>query len=466
MLTLLAFVAALALLIVVHEWGHYRMARACGVKVLRFSVGFGKTLWRYQRTPESTEFVLAALPLGGYVRMLDEREGAVPQQDLDQAFNRKPVGQRALIVTAGPLANLVLAVFLYACAATLGLNEPRAVISSPTNGSMAERAGLRSGDWIREFSVSRSRASDSLSDSDWEPLRSYTELRWVLMRAALDGQRVGFRVTSTDGASTQTPRQIGHIDFAGFDPKRVDANLFPTLGLTGLYTEPVMGAVQSSGAAAAAGLREGDRVQSINGRAVRDGRDVIERVRSAPTDSKAEQVWVVRRGTETLELAVKPRVERRRDVDVGRIEAYVGAPPPLDTIQLGWAEAAVYGLRQTWEVSLLTLQMLGKMLIGEASLSNLSGPVTIAQAAGQSAEAGVTPYLIFLALVSVSLGVLNLLPLPMLDGGHLMYYLWEVIRGKPVPDAWLEGLQKVGLVVILLMMSLALFNDVSRLSGL
>ncbi len=466
MTTLLAFLAALALLIVVHEWGHYRMAVACGIKVLRFSVGFGRPLWRYQRTPDSTEFVIGSLPFGGYVQMLDEREGPVPVELARMAFNRKSVGHRALVVVAGPAANLVLAIVLYGLAAFVGIQEPRAVIAEPTPGSMAAQAGLRAGDWIREVRVSDSASTNSQETSSWISVRSYTELRWILMRAALEGNEVLLKVSDPQQRGDSAARVVGNLRFADFDPKLVDHRLFSRIGLNGLYTEPVIGQVQAGGAADVAGLRAGDRVLMIDDNAIPDGRTVIERVRSAGQGRGPTQVWQVERAGQRLQLAVTPNVTEETEGRRGRIGAFVGAPPPFDTIEMGLPQALLYGLQQTWDASALTLQVLGKMLIGEASLNNLSGPITIAEAAGQSANAGFAPYMVFLALVSVSLGVLNLLPLPMLDGGHLMYYSWEIIRGKPVPDAWLQALQKAGLALILLMMSLALFNDVSRLAGL
>jgi regulator of sigma E protease len=443
------------------------MAVACGVKVLRFSVGFGRPLLRFQRDPDGTEFVVGALPFGGYVRMLDEREAPVAPQWVHMAFNRKSVGQRTLIVAAGPAANLILAAALYALAALWGILEPRAVIAQPVAGSMAFEAGLRSGDWIRQVRIGDPSSRDQdHAEHQWRSIDSYNELRWVLLQAALSGAEVAFGVMDRQQGPADMPRTVGPIHFSNLDADLVDHQLFSRIGLTGLFTEPVLGAIQPGSAAEQAGLRSGDRVLSINGVSVADGRTVIEFVRSSQRSSNGRQQWLVERDGQRLSLVVVPRLVEESGGTVARIGAIVGKAPVMDLVQKQPMEALTYGLRQTWEASALTLKMLGKMLVGDASLKNLSGPVTIAEAAGRSAESGLAPYLIFLALVSVSLGVLNLLPLPVLDGGHLMYYLYEFLRGKPLPDAWMQALQKVGLAVVLLMMSLALFNDVSRLAGL
>jgi len=452
--TLLAFLVTLAVLIVVHEYGHYRVAVACGVKVLRFSVGFGTVLVRKQRGPDATEFVLCALPLGGYVRMLDEREGAVPAGELSRAFNRQSLAKRAAIVAAGPAANLLLAVVLYAAAHWIGLDEPKAVLAPPTAGTAAERAGLRAGDWVRALSV---------DGGDWTELRSMSDLRWQLTQAALQKQNVKLEVSDRDGRGTRTLS----LDLASFDARDVDAGFVKKLGLAGVFSEPVLGEVKAGGPAAAAGLKAGDRVLSMDGVTVVDAQSLRERIRKAVREGQGvAQRWVVERAGQTLTVDVTPRATKDADATIGRIDAYVGQPPAMVTVRYGVIDGLVQGATRTWEVSALTVRMLGRMLIGEASLKNLSGPITIADYAGQSAKQGPAYYLGFLALVSVSLGVLNLLPLPMLDGGHLMYYIFEGVTGRPVSDAWLARLQRGGIVVLLMMMSVALFNDVARLLGL
>ncbi|MDO9073232.1 MAG: RIP metalloprotease RseP [Rubrivivax sp.] len=452
--TVLAFLLTLGILVVIHEYGHYRVAVACGVKVLRFSVGFGRVLWRRQSSPDATEFVVCSLPLGGYVRMLDEREGAVAPGDVSRAFNRKTLWQRAAIVSAGPLANLGLAVLLYAAAHWIGIQEPKALLGPPVAGSAAERAGLRAGDWVRAL------AHDG---DDWQDLRSFTDLRWELTQAVLQRKPVQLQVTDRDGRGSRTLR----LDLGGIEPGEVDAELSKRIGLGGPWREPVLGEVKAGGPAALAGLRSGDRVLGIDGQAIVDAQTVVERVRGSLRDGQpVAQRWMIERDGRSLEIAVTPRVMSERGQTFGRIDAAPGQPPVMETVRHGVFEGLWQGAVRTWDISVLTVKMIGRMLIGEASLKNLSGPLTIADYAGQSVNQGLAYYLGFLALVSVSLGVLNLLPLPMLDGGHLMYYIFEGVTGRPVSDLWLARLQRGGIVVLLMMMSVALFNDVARLLGL
>ena len=452
--TVLAFLLTLGVLIIVHEYGHYRVALACGVKVLRFSIGFGRVIWRRQASPEHTEFVLSLLPLGGYVRMLDEREGPVEPQDLSRAFNRKTLWQRTAIVAAGPIANLLLAVLLHAASHWIGVDEPKALLGSPVAGSMAERAGMRSGDWVTAWAD---------GGGGWQTLYSLSDLRWQLTQHTLQGKPLALSASDAQGHGT---RQLV-LPLDQLESHEVDATLLKRIGLGSPYSEPVLGEVKAGGPAAAAGLKAGDRVARIDGALVPDAQFLRDRIRAAVHGAQADAMqWRIERAGQAMDFNITPRVQREGERSVGRIDAYVGQPPAMVNVKLGFIDGLERGVVRTWEVSALTVRMLGRMLIGQASMRNLSGPLTIADYAGQSVQQGLAYYLGFLALVSVSLGVLNLLPLPMLDGGHLMYYLFEGLTGRPVSDLWLARLQRGGIAVLLAMMSVALFNDVARLLGL
>ena len=454
MTTVLAFILTIAVLVAVHEWGHYRMALACGVRVLRFSIGFGRVLWRRQATPQSTEFVVCALPLGGYVKMLDTREGPVPEGEATQAFDRRPLFQRSLIVAAGPLANLVLAVVLYAASYWIGVEEPLARIAAPVAGSPADQAGLRAGDTITAL---------CRNGQDCQDIASLSALSWQLSQAVLDAQPVTLEVVGMgERAAHRVTLALERVGSEGPElPLR-------RLGFSGAYSPAVISRVNADGPAARAGLQAGDRVLRVDGAVVDDASSLRERIRRWGSLTQAPQPmqWTVDRQGQMLELEVTPRTLTQDGILIGRVDAMIGAAPEMVLVRMGVLEGLREGGSKSYEVSALTVRMLGKMLIGEASLRNLSGPLTIADYAGQSAERGISYYLGFLALVSISLFVLNLIPLPMLDGGHLMYHLFEWVTGRSPSEVWIARLQRIGMALLLMLMALALTNDISRFLGL
>ena len=453
MLTIPAFLLALGILIAIHEYGHYRVAVACGVKVLRFSVGFGKVIYRWQPKGSDTEFVIGFFPLGGYVKMLDEREAPVSPDEFQQAFNTQPLRSRAMIVAAGPAANLLLAVLIYSIINWTGVEQAKAWLASPVPGSIAAQAGLIGGEEVRRAAID----SESLQE-----LKSFEDLRWLLTRSALEGNDVRLEIADQGGRRVREIllplRQIG--------AQEADARLGQKIGLIGPFTQPVIGEALPGSAADKAGLQKGDRVVSIDGATVIDGQQLRVLIRNSLEGGQSKvRSWLIDRGGSRLEVLVEAQPFAEGDLLVGRIGAYVGSKPETLRVHYGFFDGVVIGLERTWEVSVLTLKMMGKMLIGEASIKNLSGPLTIADYAGKSADLGLTQYLTFLALISISLGVLNLLPLPVLDGGHLMYYLWEAATGKPVSETWMDLLQRGGVAVLMVMMSIAIFNDLSRILG-
>ncbi len=455
-MTLLAFLLALGVLVTVHEWGHYRVAVACGVKVLTFSVGFGKPLLRWKsRKPhagQDTEFCISLIPLGGYVKMLDEREAEVAPKDVGMAFNRQPLWARAAIVSAGSLANLLLAVCLYAVTFWIGQYETQATLAAPVAGSVADVAGLRSGDTVVRVGAS----ADALQE-----VASLDALRWWMLQQ--DELPVYLEVLPQ---GKQTPHVLRLAEL----PKGAlsqDSNAWQARGLTHAWSRAVLGDVQMGMPAHAAGLKRGDEVLRIDGGIVTDGPALRAIVRlSGQVQVPEPQTWDISRAGQHLQIEVVPQRMMEGAYYVGRIGAQVGEPSARVWVQYGMFDGLRRALAQTIEVIVMTLDMLGRLLTGQASLDNLSGPLTMADYAGRSASLGLGAYLSYLALVSVSLGVFNLLPLPMLDGGHLLYYLYEACTGRPPLPEWLDAMQRVGLTILVSLMAFSLFNDVVRLGWL
>ena len=455
MLTFVSFLFGLALLIGIHEYGHYRMAVACGVRVIRFAIGMGPVVWGWTSPVTRTEYVLCAVPLGGYVRMLDEREAPVEPAERAQAFNTQPLWRRTLIVAAGPAANFFLAVVLYASVFWSGVPELSPVLASPVASSLAQEAGLKGGE--RVLSV-------QTPSGELVAIDSLEALRWHLTRFAIQKDDVDMEVLA---AADSTRQMTIRLPLSGLDLSVGTADPLSLIGIAGPWTDPVLGDIVENSAAQRAQLRKGDLVLKVDDVPVVDGQQLRSLIRAGvtPGGKGAAQRWHIRRNGHLLELEVTPHPENIDGRWIGRIGAYVGTPPVRVVVRKDLFDAIHAAAVKTFDVSMLSLSMLGKMLTGEASIKNLSGPLTIADYAGKSASLGITPYLLFLALISVSLGVLNLLPLPMLDGGHLMYYLYEGVTGRSVPENWQDRFQRGGVVVLMGMMFIALFNDVARLLG-
>jgi len=438
---------ALGVLVTFHEFGHFWVARRCGVKVLRFSVGFGTPLVRWHDR-QGTEFVIAAIPLGGYVKMLDEREGDVPPALVGQSFNRKPVGQRIAIVAAGPVANFLLAIFFFWVLAMLGSQQIRPVIGTVENGSPAAAAGLTAGQEI--VSV------DGKSTNGW----SAVNLQLVRRLGESGTLNIGVR---DEGSSTDQQRQV-KLDqwLKGAD----EPDPIRSLGLQPWRPaiEPVLAEIDPKGPAGAAGLKTGDRLLGIGGQSVNEWQQVVDSVRARPG---AQVVVRVERDGAPLDVPVTLGVKGEGEAAAGYLGAGVkGGQWPasmLREVSYGPLEAVGEGLSRTWNMSVLTLGSLKKMLFGELSVKNLSGPITIAKVAGASAQSGVGDFLNFLAYLSISLGVLNLLPIPVLDGGHLLFYLVEWARGRPLSDRVQGWGVQIGISLVLGVMLLALINDLGRL---
>ncbi len=453
MITFLAFITAIVVLVAFHEYGHYWVARRCGVKVLRFSIGFGKILYSKKFAGGETEWVISAIPLGGYVKMLDEREGEVAAEDLSHAFNRQPVLKRMAIVVAGPLANLLLAVVFYWGLFIYGVPGLKPVLGSIAPATPAAAAQLQ----VQQTIV-------SINGSDTP---TWQEVRWVLLDAVLQGGHASEGKASLEIRTPQGEMATRILDISSLTAADLDSDFLGKLGLHPYQPVvlPVLGRLVEGGVAQRSDLKVNDLIQSANGEPIENWEQWVAVVRSHPASLLHLEV---KREGHLITLDITPESVKEGDKQVGKI----GAAPQINQqefdalmteVSYSPGKALVQAVRKTWEISVISLQMMGKMIAGQISLKNLSGPVTIADYAGQSAHMGLGAYLSFLALISISLGVLNLLPIPLLDGGHLLYYMVELIKGSPVSEALWEAGQKLGIAILFTLMALALFNDFSRL---
>jgi regulator of sigma E protease len=446
--TILAFAFALGSLIIAHEFGHYLAARLCNVKVLRFSVGFGRVLACRRYGRDQTEWAVSAFPLGGYVKMLDEREGEVAIEDLPRAFNRQTVYRRFLIVVAGPVANFLLAIFLYWLIFMHGVQGIKPVIGAVTPGSPAAQAQFMPGETIVKIGP--------------HAVTTWQDARWFLLKYAVERNAVALEVHNERDEIHWRTLDLSHVK-----PDDLDGDFLKTLGFARLQPplSPVIGRVISGGAAERDGLLAEDEIIAIDNEPVARWDQLVAAISANP----GKQLMLdVKRGSAILHIAVTPDGVVENEGRIGRI----GAAPRIDRaemqkymVEVRYSPWTSFGkaIERTWDTSAFSLHMLGKMVVGEVSLKNLSGPITIADYAGQSAQIGWISYMVFMALISISLGVLNLLPIPLLDGGHLMYYMFEIVKGSPVSDKAMEIGQHVGMGVLLLLMAFALYNDITRL---
>lgn len=444
----LAFLVAIGVLVAVHEFGHFWMARRLGIRVVRFSVGFGRPLWR-RRAADGTEYAISAIPLGGYVKLLDEREGPVPTEQLSQAYNRQPVWRRVLVLLAGPGANFLFAVCAYWVLFVVGVPALRPVIGEVNSGSIAAHAGLAAGDEIVRVGGRE------------------TPTRETAVLAILDGlmgqQPIELNLRRQDGTERAAALRITGSRRSLTEP----GALLPGLGFDFWYpTVPaIVGTVLPESPAARAGLRAGDRIVAVDGVAVADFPALVQRVQ--PNPGRTLQFTVERPQGEVV-LPIEVQSQREGDRMVGRIGVQPVASSPLPehmrTMErYGALESVARAARKTWSMSDLTVRMLWNVVTGDVSVKNLSGPINIAEYAGFSLRQGALAFLSFLAIVSVSLFVLNLLPIPILDGGQIVFQLAELAKGSPLSERAQAVGQQIGLVLLLVLMSFAFYNDLSRL---
>jgi regulator of sigma E protease len=448
MTTVLAFLVAIGVLVAVHEYGHFWMARRVGIRVLRFSIGFGRPLLK-RRGADGTEYVLAAIPLGGYVKLLDEREGPVPAAEAANAYNRKPVWQRVLVLLAGPFANFVFAVLAYWVLFTAGIPALKPVLGEITAGSIAAQAGLAPGDEI--VSVG----------SQATPTREAAVL--TILDQMMNGNPIPLSVRDRAGSERHTELRIGGRTRALTEP----GALLPGLGFDFWYPDvpAVVGTADEGTPAREAGLQSGDRIVAVDGRPIADFKGLVEQVQ--PNPGKSLMFRIERAGRE-FDVRIEVEAQRDGEREVGRIGVHPASvseiPPAMRTSErYAPLSALAHATTKTWDMSALTARMLWNVVTGDVSVKNLSGPINIAEYAGTSARQGVLAFLSFLAIVSVSLFVLNLLPIPILDGGQIVYQLAELAKGSPLSERTQAVGQQIGIVLLLVLMSFAFYNDLSRL---
>lgn len=446
--TILSFLVTVGVLVVIHELGHYAAARLVGVKILRFSVGFGRTLWMRRLGRDQTEWVVAAIPLGGYVKMLDEREGDVPARERARAFNRQSVGARIFIVLAGPAANFLLAMLLYWGLFIAGLPGMKPVLGDAPANTPAAVAGFANGDTIRALGE--------------EPVYTWTDVRWMLLKEAVKRETVTMELETARGA-----RVTRRLDLSGITKDDLDRDFLGKLGLRPFRpaVPATLGRVLPGAAGERAGLAQGDLVVAVDGKTVATWFDFTGAIAASP--GKTLVLDVEREGRRfQLRATPDPAPDDARRGRLG-VEAGDALKREYDrmttTVRYGPVEALGRAAHKVYDLSVFSLKMLGRMVVGDVSWKNLSGPITIADYAGQSAQLGWITYLGFLALVSVSLGVLNLLPIPLLDGGHLVYYFAEIAKGSPVSDKTMEIGQRFGIALLLGLTFFAFYNDLNRL---
>jgi regulator of sigma E protease len=445
------FIVAIGVLVTVHEFGHYWVARRVGVKVLRFSIGFGRPLWIRRAGADQTEYVIAAIPLGGYVKMLDENEGEVAEQERHRAFNRQPLRKRVAVVVAGPLFNFLFAIFAYWLTFIIGIGGLKPVIGEVEPDGAAATAGLAAGQRIVSVDGRETRTWQSVVES-------------IIGATLTDGTLV-LEIDESGAVPRSVPLDLQGMGVDDFTRGR----LFDSLGLSPKrpVIPPVIGEVEAGGPADRGGLRRGDRVTTLDGAPLGSWRDFVEFIRAHAEQTVEVQV---QRDGASVSLIVEPETVSTNGASYGRIGAGV-APPEENfgdyyaTVRYAPWTAFSKAVVKTWDMSILTLRMLWKMLTLQISVKHLSGPISIAQYAGFSAEIGITRFLDFLAIVSISLGILNLLPIPILDGGHLLYYLIESVLGRPVSEEAQFFGQRLGIAMLVGLMGLAFYNDLARIFG-